>query len=289
MAIQYTDQNRFKALVSILEDYTDWFSSIALYVAYPEDERVFDGFSIPDSFKKWINNPTVRSEVTHSVRQPIIDIFDSLSQKGEVIIEGLRSGDRPSHDDFVEFKNLYTSFLTSIRRLEKDSGMKGDGTDELTGLRPLEAIEHDMNKEMQRLSRNGNPFALVLARIDGFESHEESSGVLSIAVDNLKKSMRPFDDAYYLNEGQFLLSLKHSDLTGADAAIARIQHSLSSDENNVQNITISCCMAEPVMGDEVFSLLETMKADLNNHASDSEAVLKFLDVSPLERFLNTKK
>lgn len=289
MAIDYHDKNKFKALASILEDYTEWFGQIALYVAYTGEATIPLNFVTPTSFIDWIENNDINNEINPAVIKPIVDMHGAMRSVALEIIENLKNNKKPNHQSFVEFKNLYSSFLASIRRLEKDSAMKVDGTDEFTGLRPTEAIKHDLDREMERLSRNGNPFALVALRIDGFEHYNEDQTVVQLVVDCIKKSMRPFDDAYNLDRGQFLLSLKHADMVGAEAAVNRIQQMLKKEVNNTNDITLSCCMSEPVTGDEIANLLKNMRDDLKNHENDKGAILKFLDISPLERFIVSKK
>ncbi len=289
MVIDYNEKNAFKGLASILEDYTEWFGQIALYVAYSGEEHIPPSFTVPRSFVDWLESDDVKNEINPSVIKPIVDMHGAMRGVALEIIENLKNNKKPTHQNFVEFKNLQTSFLASIRRLEKDNGMQVNGTDDLTGLRPAESIKADLDKEMERLSRNGNPFALVVVRIDSFQEFSDQQGTIKIVVENIKKSMRPFDDAYYLDHGEFLLSLKHADMVGAEAAVNRIQHMLQGDKSNVEKITISCCMSEPVTGDQITDLLENMQDDLKDHKTDQEAILKFLDISPLERFLGSQK
>ena len=142
---------------------------------------------------------------------------------------------------------------------------------------------------MERLSRSGNPFVLSCVRVDGFAELADQETAFHIARDNIVKSMRPFDDVYYLGDGEFLLSLKHTDVVGGEVALVRIQRSLDIDESNTAKLSVSCCLSEPVSGDEVSTLIKNMKEDLKRHKDDKDVILKFLDISPLERFMSTQK
>lgn len=289
MVVQYSDNNKFKALASILEDYTDWFAQFSLFLGYTDQENIPEDFTIPGSFTNWLDSDDIQDGISTTVLAPILDMHNAMKDLSVDMVADLQLGKKPSHKDFIELKNLYVSFLSSMRRLERDSALTADSVDDTTGLRSASAVKRDLNREMQRLARNGNPFALVLARIDAFDKVHSQKEALSLAVDNIKKSMRPFDDAYYLENGQFLLSLKHADMVGAEVAITRIQQSLNLDEKNTNDITLSCCMSEPVNGDEISELLKNMKDDLNAHQDDVSTVLKFLDISPLERFVESRK
>lgn len=287
MSVEYEDNDKFKALASILEDYTEWFGQVALYVAYSGEEHVAENFSMPQSFTDWVDSDKSNAEI--SATMSIVDMHSAMNDVSDRLMSDLKAGKKPVHKNFTEFKNLFSSFLSSIRRLERDSAISVDATDELTGLRPASAVEQDLNKEMQRLSRNGNPFSLMIVRVDQFEKLDEKQEAILLATTAIKKTMRPFDDAYYLEGGKFLLSLKHADLVGAAVAIARIQQSLKENEHNIAKITLSCCMSEPVSGDEISGLLKNMYDDLDSNKDDEGITLKFLDISPLERFVESKK
>ena len=288
MSVEYEDNDKFKALAGILEDYTEWFGRVALLVAYHGEEPIPVELNEPTSFVSWLEDTKASSGIGVGIIQPLLEIDSSLKDSGKDIVETLRSDRKPSHTAFLEFKNLYSSFLSSIRRLEKDSALQLDGTDDLTGMRPVQSVQRDIDKEMGRLERNGNPFALAVMRIDFFDKYEGSQNILSVATENIKQSLRPFDDAYYLDEGYFLLSLKHADIVGAEAVVVRIQHSLEGDANNVNKITMSATLSEPVIGDVVQDMLGRMKDDLSNNATSRNVVLKLLDESPLQRFVNAK-
>lgn len=289
MVVEYEDKNKFKALAHILEDYMEWFGNMAMHTAYHDTLNVTDKLKIPSSLIGWLEDEKNSADISPSVTKPIIDMNNSLLQISDQMIENIQQGKKPEHEDFLELKNIYSFLLGSIRRLEKDSAMKGDGTDDITGLRPASAIKNDLDREMERLSRNGNPFALVVGRIDDFDDMANVEEALVITSDNIRRSLRPFDDAYYLENGQFLLSLKHADMVGAEAAVLRIQQYLEIDEKNPNKITLSCCMSEPVTGDEIKVLIKNMENDLNENSENDGAVLKFLDISPLERFIGKTK
>jgi hypothetical protein len=103
-------------------------------------------------------------------------------------------------------------------------------------------------------------------------------------VRNIKKCMRSFDDAYYLGQGEFMLSLKHADKIGAKAAINRLQAFLDGDEENKSKMTMSYCFTEPSVGDDILELTGNMRQDLIDHMNDENVVLQLTEISALERY-----
>ena len=288
MAIEYENSDKFKALIGITEDYTEWFSRIALLVAYQEDEMIPDNLATPDSFTNWLSDAKGGATIDTNVLTHILKIETTLEDLGKNILETLQSGMKPSYLDFLQLKNLHSSFLMSVRRLERDSALEMGGVDDLTGMRPLHSLKKDLDKEIGRMERNNSQFTLALIRVDNFESYPDAGAVLKVTTKNIKEYLRPFDDAYYLEDGFFLLTLKYADIAGGEAVILRAQNSLHSDDENVHNITVSGALSEPIVGDELFKILDEMKSDLNNNVQEKNVILKFLDISPLEKFVMSK-
>ncbi len=287
MALEYETRTKFNALAPVLERYTDWFGQIAVAVAYPNEEQANQEIRMPKSFKSWAEEAESKGHVNEISLKDISGLHDEMMVLAANVVDNIRAERKPVYDEFLEFKNLYDAFLTRIRRLERDNAMEGSGIDEKTGLRNKHVLKNDIKREMDRLARQGNEFTLVMSRVDRFESLADTNHALLLAVSNIKQCIRTFDDAYYLDNGEFLLSLRHADTVGAQAAISRLQQYLRSDNANDRNLTMSFCLAEPVESDAVDDLISNMRKDLANHKTDEEAVLQFVEQSPLNRFIES--
>lgn len=289
MALDYNSNNKFVALAPVLEDYAEWFANIATLVAYHDEGAAKEVVTTPQSFQEWLSQAQKDESIQPVVIEMIIKTYEDMVQVGASVLAEVKSGRKPSQQVFKDFKNLYAAFLSRIRRLEMDNVIDGSGMDEETGLRHLKTIKADLKREMERLTRQGNPFSLVMCRIDKFVGQDNQKAALEIASRSIKKCMRSFDDAYYLSNGHFLISLKHADIIGAQAAVGRLQQNLKEDESNRADkiMTMSYCIAEPVPGDVTDELLNNMQGDLTDHLNDTDAVLKFLEISNLERFVHS--
>jgi GGDEF domain-containing protein len=287
MALEYETRTKFTALAPVLERYTDWFGQIAVAVAYPNEEQANQEIKLPKSFKQWAEEAESHGHVNKVSLKDIKSLHDEMMTLGADVIDSIRAERKPIYDEFLDFKNMYDAFLTRIRRLERDNAIEGSGIDEKTGLRNKHVLKNDIKREMDRLARQGNEFTLVMSRIDKFECLADTNHALLVAVSNIKQCIRTFDDAYYLDNGEFLLSLRHADTVGAQAAISRLQQYLRSDNANNRNLTLSFCLAEPVESDAVDDLIDNMRKDLANHKTDEDAVLQFVEQSPLNRFIES--
>ena len=290
MNLDYKNIEKFKGLSSVKLEYAQWFNSICATLAYIDQFQIVKGTKLPTLFPQWLEN-NIEGDGEKELIRPVLELFEDVSQKYSAISSKIENGKRPDLALFNQFKNDFYGFLASLQRLAGlEFSNDGDGH-KAQILKSAIEIKEDLNREMERMARINSPFALSMVRIDGFEKMEINGRPLADAIKvvskNILKTVRPFDDAYFIEHGYFLISFKHTDVVGADAAMARLQQSLMLDkENQKESLTISCCMAEPVAGDELNGLLGVMRADLENHKDDKEAILRFLDVSPLQKYMN---
>jgi diguanylate cyclase (GGDEF)-like protein len=176
--------------------------------------------------------------------------------------------------------------------------MTDSGFDMLTGLRSRQMLTKDLEREMERRSRRGRPFCLALARIDHYAEMKANlpqadyETIISAVGEIIKLCMRSFDDAYRLGNGEFLMCLKQADMTGGTAGLGRLRKLLEEKapyytlKGQEVRLTMSSCVAEPQPGDDFESLMDNMRIDLDRFGGDAEMALEYLEVSPLERFVN---
>lgn len=173
------------------------------------------------------------------------------------------------------------------------------GIDLETGLRRESVLNKDMDREMQRLARQGKPFSLALVRIKNYEEISEQEGeaigeYVKFVSELIKKCLRSFDDAYRVGDGEFVLALKQADVTGGIRALERLNHLLednkydfTSEALSEKNAALLCCVTEPVADDDINSLIENMKADLDGSDNSDDTVLEYHELSPLQRFVQS--
>ena len=150
----------------------------------------------------------------------------------------------------------------------------------------------DLTRELERRARRGQPFCIVMARIDGFEKMRARGGAatddtVKIAAGHVAKCIRTFDDAYRFREDSFVATLKHSDLEGGLKFVRRLQNILKEAD---RPLSMSYCVAEPMPGDEIAQFIKHVENDLDKiAASGFNEVGKHEDMSPLQRFVKSIK
>ncbi len=277
----------FQSLSRMLDHYSEWFGRVMRKVFYPQDsgDISVDPPEELESVLADMEEHNIHRETTETLGRVTGELHRSADKMFE---SGQANAGNPDVKFMDEFINLHDEFVNLIRRLEKDKLLDGSGIDPLTGLRTEEAMFRDLQQELERKARRGKPFCIVLAIIDGFSEPEgggqsaEDEKTLQIAADAIKTCIRTYDDAYYIGNGEYVLSLKHAALDGGMAAVDRLRRIL---RENGGGITMSYVTAEPGEGDDVQKLLEYLREDIRRYITEKDVSLQYYEISPLKRYV----
>lgn len=288
MAMAYDLDIQLKELAEISSEYLDWFALLNQAVFYPDHPH--ESITTPQSFDRWIGESKGRGGVDeHSLDTLVRRHAELLTAATQILQHTQNTGKHPDFEVFDAFAQSFKNFMDKIRNIEKDIVLGSSGLDSLTGLRLPAVMQSDLEKEMQRLSRQGRPFSVALLKIDAFDALVEKNGKekgeasIKAIAGLIKRSVRPFDDAYYIGDAQFVLSLKQADAAGGVKALERLKE--LQEQEGMRDIPLSCCVAEPVEGDRFEDLIENLKKDLKHAQKSGDSVLQYFEMSPLERFV----
>lgn len=298
MPLTYDQTSRLKALAPVLDEHSEWFGRVVRHVAYPELDQNRQMLTIPDSYKKWAGEAQRSETVAYETLDRLGRVYNDLQATATHLLQSTLPGNRPDVRLFDSFVTLYEEFVTHIRRLERDQALTDSGFDVLTGLRTRQVMTHDIERELERRARRGRPFCLALARIDHHDqikahlSQDDYNLLMKAAAAIIKQCIRSFDDAYHLADGEFLMSLKQTELLGGSASLNRLRKLLEEQapyytiKGKQHRLAMSSCVAEPQPGDSLEELLRNMRADLNKYEGEGEAVVEYVELSPVLRFLS---
>lgn len=282
MTLEYNQDDRLKALVPILDEYTEWFMQLMRRIMYPTDTQDLQTFSKPASFLQWLDVAQAEASQSDTIEQ-LNNLHDDLSKHADALInESLKTQAIPNYKAFDELMTLFEEFTLHIRRLEKDALLENSGLDELTGLRSRSTLGKDYNTEMERVARQGRPFTLAFVRINNFENIPNGPDVVTFVADKIKQSMRSFDDAYRVSEHEFVLSFKQADMRGGLIALNRLHNSIEAGDNAPLLLS---CIAEPAPGDDLNDLIKNLTDELNGCGANESAIIEHVEMSALQRFV----
>ncbi|MGZ9097699.1 MAG: diguanylate cyclase domain-containing protein [Micavibrio sp.] len=297
MPLDYDHDSRLKALSPVLDEHAEWFGRVIRQVFYPEQKMSQGLLAAPESFDNWARDAQRDEAVESATLTRMRRLHDDMRQTAAFLLkEAAGSGYKPEVKYFDSFVTLYDEFHAHIRRLERDLAMSDSGLDALTGLRSRKVMNKDIERELERRSRRGRPFCLALARIDHYEDiknmpQAEHDRLMVAASEIIKLCIRSFDDAYRMNDGEFLMCMKQTEMSGGSAGLNRLKKLLEERApffnlgGKEIHLTMSSCVAEPQPGDQVDELIANMRKDLNRFGGDAETALEYFEISPLQRFV----
>lgn len=304
MPLNYDLDTHLKVLEAVLDDYTEWFLQVTRRIFYPTEDHnngKTGVFTCPQSFESWVKETEKAGTMQAGVLQSLKDLHQDLCARADFLMSGsAKSRLPPPHSEFLKLTVLFEEFTGRIRRQEKDQLLGDSGLDTLTGLRSKDAMEKDIRREMDRLARQGKTFALALVRIDNFAgmqagmTERELNDNIKLVAEFVKKSMRSFDDAYRIDNGMFVLSLKQTGTTGGIKALKRLKMELDKSKatyklNGTETLlSLSSCIGEPNEGEEIMVFLENLKKDLDIYNQDKGSVVEYFELSPLQRYIRDK-
>lgn len=294
MSLRYNKKFSWLNIAPVIEDHILWFDDFVESLFYPDSEKA----ESPTSFEKWSNDAksdeSVSPEDIERLRVLHSELFNTAYKIQEVSVQTIQ---KPPAELFRTLKQSFEEFLKFLQRVEQGLIMEESGYDTFTGLRSSTNLKSDIMREMDRLERQGRSFCVALARIDRYEelqktlSPEEIESYVQLVAELIKLSVRSFDDAYYMQNGEFVLSLKQTGVSGGFSALDRLRKQLEQKrimlflDNKEALLTMSCCVAEPLNGDDIDQLLKNLRGNLDDNKRETDAILEYYEMSPLQRFV----
>ena len=300
MPLTYDQDSRLRALSPVLDEHAEWFGRVVRHIFYPEKKMAAEMLEIPESFDRWARDAEQDEATEKEAIAQMRRLHDDMKETAAYLVKASEAGggQKPEIAQFDALSTLYDEFVVHIRRLERDLAAADSGLDRLTGLRSRQVMAKDIERELERRSRRGRPFCLALARIDNYPelranlSPQDHDAIVVSVSEIIKQCIRSFDDAYRLHDGEFLMCLKQTEMSGGSAGLNRLKKLLEehapyySLRGQEVRLTMSSCVAEPQPGDLVADLIANMRNDLNRYGGDAETALEYFEVSPLQRFVS---
>lgn len=281
-------------LAPVLDSHFIWLNAAVRHIFYPENFREAPKLVYPAKLHEWLIKITGNKLFDEARINQIRSIHTEMLQAFVKIQTTVaQTGAKPTLDIYESFCNLHEEFVLNVRRFEQDCVSSDMGVDNVTHLRNADAMKRDLDKEMERRSRQGQSFIIVLCVIDDFKDIQDSCNEeeMNDAFLHLSKSIldaiRSFDDAYRIADSEFILSLKQTDLTGANAVITRVREKHGTYKIGAYDLSISAIFIEPIPGDSIDDMIQNARDDLKATArkEGERVVMNYEDVSPLQRYV----
>lgn len=292
MALEYKSQIGLEAIMPVLDEHVIWYGKLvrSYFEAKPFNEAT------PSVFVEWLVKAQADKNISPATADKVRRIHEGLIHAAHSFATKSIEREKMPVAEYNELSRHYEEFIQAMRQIELDQAVENSGFDEKTGLRSLKVLQSDIDREMERRARRGNPFSLALIKINKFKDEWRGDEATCAPMvrkisESIKECLRSFDDAYYLGDEYFLLSLKHADMIGSQAALSRFNQAITSahipkPDDSFEEISVSSVVSEPTQGDKLEDLLANMKKDLQGIDAKG-TVLQYSDMSPLQRYLHS--
>lgn len=165
----------------------------------------------------------------------LVDLHEALHREAQQLLQfRLASGRQPQAEAHAHVLQLFTGFMKQVRRFERAFASAATRLDALTGVRTRKGMMDELEREMARFERHGEPFCIAICDIDRFKGvndtygHSAGDTVLEAVAARLDKALRSFDDLYRLGGEEFLLVLKHVSAAQAGPVLERLRQDVSA-------------------------------------------------------------
>ena len=282
------------ALNSILDEYLAWMNGVSRSVFYEAEAP-----QEPKRFIEWLETCSIDPI---NIDGQYLDRKESLRQRHNQLMNDAGAlGSKAEAEVFSKFIAAAQEYISDLRLFCQAIVLEEWGLDVLTGLKNNAVVEKDLAIEMERLSREGYPFCVGLARIDEFEQiekalgHDKANAVVKTVAGLVQQSLRSYDDAYRISRDHYIMCLKQSDIVGGQKALERLRDILEKAgevyeiDGKETPLSLSCCVAAPLPGDDIDDLLDNLNVDLDTQIKDAGSVLTYQELSPLQRFIQKEK
>lgn len=287
-----------RLISAAVDEYVDWYSLVlrqVYYVEYSED------LPFPERPKSILSLQELLKSQPDMTLGEIDRVFKASTALQSIVEQTLLCADQVvvfTHTQFSDFVMLYDDMMHRLHRIERSRYLVGFGFDNATGLRSGDVMYQELDREMERVARRGRAFSLAFARLDNATELQERLGAKFSELQHyigqaVLYTIRTFDDAYHLDDHEFVMTLKHADLQGAQRFVARLRDYMQEKPLEVDGQRISCslsfCVAEPVAGENLHQFLDKMRQDLGMRAEkENDALVYYEEESPIRRFMREK-
>lgn len=283
MSLDYYRIDRFDKVLRIQDIYTQWHLDVVCSLLKKQEMEIPFPPSVLD----------IVPEELKKICPP--DVLLGLAQKNKQLLDFVLDAEK-----LDEYMQVFAVFLEELQSFRTYLFLQENGMDEVSGLKNSTAMQSDMQMEMKRLSRQGQVFSVGLARINDYDQIKQQEGeeraleFVRAAANVIIESMRPSDDAYYASENEFVLCMRQTDMAGGIKAFQRFEQLIEQtdmyfgQEGNRKKMTMVCCIAEPVDGDDFAELLANLRHDIKNIDHDEGSAFSFQELSPLQRYIESQ-
>lgn len=298
----YYDQNLSTDMIlSEVEILLDWQVNLLRLGFFPSEKKAKLDALAPDGLLSWCRQQSERNMVDKKVVERMAYVHAELCRIAQSVVTEIEAGRPLTLNLYDSFEHQCEAYLLQIRRVQMDMADSAVAVDQVTGLRTVAGMRNDIKREQDRFERKGTAFSIAALEIDNIielqSKHDRRSidTIYAHIAQIITRSIRSFDDAYFLGRGEYMLVLKHLDFMDACGAADRLraqveQKAVDLPNGDKVNVTVAFGITEAVQKDSPDVSIEHAKAALlDARNKGGNCVVEYHEMSPLARYAQDVK
>ena len=292
MAIQKTLNNQLMIIQEFTDEYQFWCQNVLAKSFFLKEQA--ESTASPRKFVEWLQDLSLKAididERYDTRRRQLLEAHHGLLTLSSTCEKDI------TKENFSRFYNNFRAYIIELQNFTQTIVLEEWGFDVFAGLKNNVVMKSGLQIELDRLSREGYPFCVGLARIDNFAKFEKTAGqekadeLVKTVAELIQKTLRTYDEAYRVSRNHFIMCIKQSDISKGQRALERLRELLEKSEalaalNDRNNISMSCCVASPIPADKIEDLIDNLYVDLDTQIKEQGTVLTYQELSPLQRYI----
>ena len=295
MAVDYEGIISSDMLILDIEAHLNWFCTLLKRMVFNSNDAEVSNLYPPDELMEWCQRQADIHKMPRDIADEVENLHIALSKTVHRAFDSFQNRE-VKVEDFEEIKVSLDDYIAGLKKLGAEGESSGSGIDPVTGVRSHVGMKKDLERELDRRDRKGEPFCVCNAKIDNmqdiFEKYDYKTANIIIGKTGklLASILRSFDDIYHVGEGEFIICLKNIDLLDGGSVMDRIRSIVANNfidlsDNHTIKVTASFGVIEPVPGDNMNEILVNVQDSMNDAAkAGGDRVEQSLEVSALERY-----
>jgi diguanylate cyclase (GGDEF)-like protein len=296
VAVSYTQTLSTDMIVSEIETLLDWRVTILRQCFFPGSQQRPAEAHAPSALLMWCKREAERNAIDNKIADHLAAVHEDLCGAARNMLNHCASGAQPTLELYDALENRFEAFITQIRRLQADVSDSVVAVDPVTGLRTVAGMRNDIKREQDRFDRKGTSFSIAsveidnLAEIQGKYDRRSQDVVYANVAHLIARTVRSFDDAYYLGKGEYLIVLKHVEFMDACSVMDRLRNEIENTPILMPNgekmrLTSSFGIAEAMQRESADLSVENAKSALRAAREEGgNRVKEFRERSALENY-----
>lgn len=279
-------------ILAEVEAFFDWHNDVMRHCMFPATQPRPRDTMAPSNILAWCKE---NQALEPSVLERLTKSHDDICAITTKMLEQAQTGQPPKLEHYDVFEALGEAFIADMRRLQQDMSNSSMAVDPVTGLRTVAGMKNDIKREHDRFDRKGTAFSVACIVIDNLDElnkqldRKQLDAIYAASGKYIARTIRSFDDAYYMGKGEYIVVLKHIDFKDACIVIDRIKSDFEKTPivlpgDKEIRITASLGLAEAISREsEEDTIAHARTAMRDSQSKGGNRVMIFEEVSPLQK------